>query len=162
MHDPVFNTRAACSSLPPDASSVRAPVQALFAATKIAQHPLLFRRLRPHDGRDNPDRSQRPLEQTLASLRDASPALERAAPQRVCPPLLFEKRWYLFCRNLFRQSLYIFRLGIRAVHNTIYEKRQICRFLAHQQLVVAHQEPEAVSGGRSQAGTPWQGGDSAG
>ena len=66
--DPVFNTRVACFSLPPDASSVRALVQAPFAATKLLQHSLLFPRLRPHDGRDNPDRSQRRLELFLTTL----------------------------------------------------------------------------------------------
>jgi hypothetical protein len=144
MSDPVFNTRAACSSLPPDASSVRAPVQAFFRSDEIAQHPLLFRRLRPHDGRDNPDRSQRRLEQTLASLRDASPALERAAPQRVCPPLLLKNVRIGFA-GIFSGNLYIFSgSGYRAVHNTILEKRQFLPLSGSQ--AISCRPPGARSG----------------
>jgi len=121
--DPVFNTRAACSSLPPDATSVRAIVQALFAATKLHNTRCCSGRLRPHDGRDNPDRSQRRLEQTLASLRDASPALERVAP---LAGLLssFENRGIAFA-GIFSGNLYIFRLGVpsRAQHH--FGKRQL-------------------------------------
>jgi hypothetical protein len=64
--------------------------------------------------------------------------------------------------GIFSGNLYIFRFGVpnRAQHH--FEKRQFCRFRLTKELVVAHQEPEAVSGGRSQAVTPRQGGDSTG
>jgi hypothetical protein len=58
------------------------------------------------------------LEQTLASLRDASPALERAAPERACPPLFCLKIAGIGFAGIFSGNLYIFRLGIpsRAQH----------------------------------------------
>ena len=147
---PVFNTRAACSSLPPDASSVRATVQAPFAATKSHNTRCCSRRLRPHDGKDNRNRSQRRLEQTLASLRDASPAWSGQPPSGTALLFFFEKRSHRFCRNLFRQSIY-FPARSTEPCTTPFCGSGNCRFPTQRQLVVAHQEPGAVSGGRSQA-----------
>jgi len=100
------------------------------------------------------------LERTLASLRDASPALERAAPQRVCPSS-FENRGIGFA-GIFSGNLYIFPAPGNEPCTTPFREAAIAAS-GSKPIVHAHQEPEAVSGGRSQAGVfAWQGGDSAG
>lgn len=100
-----FNTRAACSSLSPDAPSDPRDT----ASTRERRNrttPVAHRRLAPA----RRQRQSEPLSTAVGAdaciVERCFACLERAAPQRVCLPLLFEKRAHRFCRKVFRQSLY--------------------------------------------------------
>src|SRR5579871_5312489 len=72
---------------------------------RIAQHPLLFQRLPPHDGRANRGPLSTAVGGDAASLRDASPAWSGQPPAGgFLPPLLFEIRGIGFAGSSIRQS----------------------------------------------------------
>ncbi len=116
----------------------------LSPATKSHNTRCCRGRLRPHDGRDNRNRSQRRLEQTLASLRDASPAWSGQPPLGAALPFIILKIVGIGLPDLSGNLLNFFRLGVAEPCTTPFGEAAIAAFSAHQ--VISCRPPGARSG----------------